>query len=61
MQFQSREEAYRWSEATRFRGRQPILIRSGAFVHRFVLEGNGDRAKLFYQGLATSSGDRRDR
>lgn len=61
MEFHSREEAYRWSEANRFRGRRPVLIRSGAFLHRFVLEGLGDRARLFYEGLATASSYRRDR
>ena len=61
MEFHSREEAYRWSEANRFRGRRPILIRSGVFVHRFVLEGNGDRARLFYEGLAAASSHRLDR
>ncbi len=52
MEFHSREEAYRWSEANRFRGRQPILIRSGAYLHRFVLEGFGDRLDFSTKGLS---------
>jgi hypothetical protein len=52
MEFGSREEAYRWSERTGFRGRCPIVIRSGAYSHRFVLACEGERVSLYYQGLA---------
>ena len=52
MEFRSREEAYRWSEATGFRGRRSILIRSGAYSHRFLLECRGESVRLFYEGLA---------
>ena len=52
MEFSSRNEVYRWSEATRFQGRQAIVIRSGAYAHRFVIEAEGDRIRLLYQGMA---------
>ncbi len=52
MELRSREEAYRWAERTGFRGRRSIVIRSGNYSHRFVLECKGERVSLYYQGLA---------
>ena len=53
MSFHNRQDAYRWSESHRPQGPCGLVIASGGFSHRYLLERDGDQLSLFYLGMAT--------
>ena len=51
MSFANRQDAYRWSEHHRLMGPCGLVISSGGFLHRYLLERDGERLSLFYVGM----------
>ena len=52
MSFASRQDAYSWTEHHRPQGPCGLVIASGGFRHRYLLEKDGDRLSLFYIGMS---------
>ncbi len=54
MSFHSRQDAYRWSEDQRPLGPCGLVIASGGFSHRYLLDRDGGCLSLFYIGMDNS-------
>lgn len=51
MKFHSRQDAYRWSEDQKPLGPCGLVIASGGFSHRYLLDQDGGHLSLFYIGM----------
>jgi hypothetical protein len=51
MSFQSRQEAYSWSESLKPQGPCGVVVVNGGFRHLFLLERDHDRLDLVYVGM----------
>jgi hypothetical protein len=60
MPFQSRQDAYRWSESTRPQGPCGVIVVNGGFTHMFLLEpDHREQVELFYLGMRAPHEQRR--